>query len=360
MIEVESTTKSLNSIYGSNTGGLQSLSLLLNAGLMVYAHVGLSAVFVSNQQQLSEVATSSEAPPVSIANETVASNGYVLTGACNVTDYERWITPAGPFKYTGADNKTFESNYCARGPPNCLATGTCLSSCFEETFGYSAPCAECFGAIPGCTVIADFTCAAITCGTDPFSEACWNCTVSCNEEFAECSGLPIDIITPPWLLGNTTVDDDQPIENQTEAPNPLSSEIDLASGNTCAIQKEGVNFTSVDKYFEVYEVLFFDSMKTAWENDARLLAVIVIIFSFIWPYTKNIILMFAWYLPLSMKNRSIVLRWLRRLGKYTLVDVYVSTASKICCIISSHFLKLLMITWNRKATLSRSLSLRLQ
>jgi hypothetical protein len=55
-----------------------------------------------------------------------------------------------------------------------------------------------------------------------------------------------------------------------------------------------------------------------------LLAVVVVAFSIVWPYTKNIILLLAWYWPLTERTRTQILLWLRRLGKYALVDVYVS------------------------------------
>jgi hypothetical protein len=55
-----------------------------------------------------------------------------------------------------------------------------------------------------------------------------------------------------------------------------------------------------------------------------LLAVVVVAFSIVWPYTKNIILLLAWYWPMTERTRTQILLWLRRLGKYALVDVYVS------------------------------------
>ena len=73
-----------------------------------------------------------------------------------------------------------------------------------------------------------------------------------------------------------------------------------------------------------YRSLTLSFFQVAWNGGARLLAVVVVAFSFVWPYTKNVILMFAWYMPLSERSRSQVLLWLRRLGKYTLTDVYVS------------------------------------
>ena len=57
-------------------------------------------------------------------------------------------------------------------------------------------------------------------------------------------------------------------------------------------------------------------------GDAQLLAIIVILFSGIWPYAKNIILVIVWYTPMSIKRQSEIILWLSRLSKYTLVDVF--------------------------------------
>ena len=338
--EEDQQNRSLNSIYGPTTGWIQSLSLLLNAGLMVYAHVGLSAVFVSNQRRLSEIASLSATDPslspnssdvVSTNATTTTAGGFILMGACNATDYERWITPTAPFGYTGADNMTFESNYCAQ-TLGCTIDDTCMLECTETHFGYSPPCAACFAVVPRCTFQNDISCALSKCGLDPYSMDCWACATPCFEQFAECSGLPFETVREPWLLENVTAEyladqgtplEDVGMEEEEQAPTLSTSSSSSALTNTCDLQKEGVDFNEVETYHEVYKVLFFQSMKTAWDNDARLLAVIVVLFSFIWPYTKNIILMLAWYLPLSLQTRSSVLRWLRRLGKYTLVDVYV-------------------------------------
>lgn len=72
----------------------------------------------------------------------------------------------------------------------------------------------------------------------------------------------------------------------------------------------------------MYDLTFVDSVRRAWNGDVKLLAFIVVIFSGIWPYAKNIILIIAWYLPMTARQRTWVLLWLKRLSKYTLVDVF--------------------------------------
>jgi len=154
------TKSSLNSIYGNRIGSLQSLSLLLNAALMVYAHVGLSAVIVSNLQQIEEEGTAVVVPPA----------GTNLTGSCTFDDLDIWN--AG-----GDVNKTSQSNWCAlqyQGS-GCLLDKTCTVECFVNVWGYSAPCARCFADIPSCSLID----CGLICQQDGESEECSVCTVRC-------------------------------------------------------------------------------------------------------------------------------------------------------------------------------------
>ena len=46
--ENDNVRRNINSYYGHGMGFIQTLSLLLNAGLMVYAHIGLSGVIYSS------------------------------------------------------------------------------------------------------------------------------------------------------------------------------------------------------------------------------------------------------------------------------------------------------------------------
>ena len=79
---------------------------------------------------------------------------------------------------------------------------------------------------------------------------------------------------------------------------------------------------AVEKWYTVYELTFIHSIKDAWVGDAKLLAVIIVLFSGIWPYLKKVIIVIIWYVPTTVERQSATLLWLSRLSKYTLVDVF--------------------------------------
>ena len=310
--------ESLNRVYGNRWGLISSISLILNAGLMVYAHLGLSAVILSNQQRIqdataSAVVTNGDNNNNNSTNNSNSTDGFVPTGNCVLSDYEIWMSG-------GNVNKSQQSNWCARqyGGDGCLLDTACATTCFVSVWNYTTPCAQCFADIPVCSL---GTGCAFICQEDGLSEECSICTEPCNQVFDTCSGLERPAVTYPGQdEGN----------NGTMAPSAPTTESLVQESNekTCARQQEGVDAENVDEFYIVYELQFFKAIKTAWNSDARLLAVIVVVFSGIWPYAKNVILALAWYLPLSVERRDFVVTWLRRLGKYTLVDIYVSM--RIC------------------------------
>jgi hypothetical protein len=303
---------SLNSIYGTRIGLLQSLSMILNTGLMIYSHVGLSAVFLSNQQRISDAVSASTNNNPSSNNSSTSNSSLNLTGICNEADYAIWD------KGGGALNKSKEQNYCARqyGGSGCLLTDTCNVECFTSVFGYSTECAACFAAVPRCSLLEG--CAFLCQDQDGQSPECQACILPCNNKFEECAGLSLAlaIANQTDLLESPTV---SPVSVENATENSQNA------GAVCERQQQGVDYKSVDEYYTVWEVMFLDSIRVAWKGNAKLLALIVVVFSGIWPYAKNVILMLTWYLPLHGKQRSSVLTWLRRLGKYTLVDIYVRT-----------------------------------
>lgn len=310
--------ESLNRAYGNRWGLVSSISLILNAGLMVYAHVGLSAVILSNQKRIQDatasaaVATDGNSNNTNSTSDSNSTGDFVQTGNCAVSDNEIWI--AG-----GNYNKSQQSNWCAReyNGEGCLLDAACSTTCFVNVWNYTTPCAQCFADIPGCSLGQG---CGFICQEDGLSEECSTCTEPCNQIFDTCSGLERPAVTYPGEgEGN----------NDTTATSAPTAEALAQETNaeTCARQQEGVDAELVDEYYIAYELQFFSAIKTAWNSDAKLLAVIVVIFSGMWPYTKNIILALAWYLPLSVQRRDWVMMWLRRLGKYTLVDIYVSMHS---------------------------------
>jgi Neuraminidase (sialidase) len=73
--------------------------------------------------------------------------------------------------------------------------------------------------------------------------------------------LDISLIDRPWettnLTGNgnaTVADDDPDNDNDVRIAQGLNNE------QVCAIQKEGVDYKTIEKYYTVFEVLFFQSM----------------------------------------------------------------------------------------------------
>jgi hypothetical protein len=69
-----------------------------------------------------------------------------------------------------------------------------------------------------------------------------------------------------------------------------------------------------------------NSIRSMWHAQVYPLALLILLFSGIWPYVKNVMLLACWTLPLnymSFKQRKKVLHWLDFLGKWSLVDAYV-------------------------------------
>jgi len=297
--------RNINSYYGHKIGFYQTLSLLLNAGLMLYAHLGLSAVIYSSRDPsitaLDSVALDDE-------GGTDTNNMTNSTAAmCNEQDIDLW-TASG-----GESNRPTQSNYCSRTYTDssnkfCLVTASCISECFQSTYGYSETCSSCFAAIPTCSMrnLCTFLCAA-----DSFSVECQECNAPCVDEFDLCSGLP----TVVEESGGGTEGDG----NATATlPPPPSSTITQDNQDTC----NRYDLSEINQWYTAYELTFVRSIKDAWNGDAQLLAIIVILFSGIWPYAKNIILVIVWYTPMSKKRQSEIILWLSRLSKYTLVDVF--------------------------------------
>lgn len=79
----------------------------------------------------------------------------------------------------------------------------------------------------------------------------------------------------------------------------------------------------VDGFFE------FSMAKSTiemWNAGAKSLAILIVIFSGVWPYTKQLFLFVIWFLPttrVSSNRRGKILNWLDVLGKWSMVDVFV-------------------------------------
>ena len=181
-----STKRNINSYYGHKIGFLQTLSLTLNAGLMIYAHLGLSAVILSSRDPnmtaslntnnaggdvVSDVDTTESASMIPVADEPVENNTQVVDntssalvnetnnstnildiiaqngGKCNTQDLENWISTNGEV------TRPTKSNYCSREyNGGCFLDSDCIERCFQEVHAYSEECSVCFGSIPSCSI----------------------------------------------------------------------------------------------------------------------------------------------------------------------------------------------------------------
>ena len=102
----------------------------------------------------------------------------------------------------------------------------------------------------------------------------------------------------------------------------------LSLGATVNIEAElaGEKFR-VEKFFE------FSMAKSTidiWNAGGRELAIMILVFSGIWPYTKQLITLVLWFLPpsrLSTSRRGSILLWLDWLAKWSMIDIFVLVIS---------------------------------
>lgn len=220
--------------------------------------------------------------------------------------------------FSGQDLQTANNLvFCAQqyGGSGCLLDAACTTECFASNrIGYTTNCAACFADMPSCSLREG---CLFLCTNPDTAVECAECSVPCQEELKQCTGLPVVVSANLEDLGVITATTRTVDLRQADLSG--SSSLEQECDKDVDLEEEGIGPLHV-----IYDLLFFDAVRTAWHNDARLLAIMVVVFSGFWPYAKNIILMFAWYLPMTQKQRTNVLKWLRRLGKFTLVDVYVS------------------------------------
>jgi len=83
----------------------------------------------------------------------------------------------------------------------------------------------------------------------------------------------------------------------------------------------------IDNFFEFSMAR---STVDMWSAGGHGLAIIILVFSGIWPYTKQLMTLAVWFLPtdrLSVSKRESILIWLDRLGKWSMIDIFVLVVS---------------------------------
>jgi hypothetical protein len=63
-----------------------------------------------------------------------------------------------------------------------------------------------------------------------------------------------------------------------------------------------------------------------WNAGGKSLAILILVFSGIWPYTKQLLTLVLWFLPtssMSVSTRGSFLIWIDRLAKWSMIDIFV-------------------------------------
>ena len=102
----------------------------------------------------------------------------------------------------------------------------------------------------------------------------------------------------------------------------------LSLGATVNIQAEiaGESFT-IENFFEFSMAR---STVDIWNAGGRELAIMILIFSGIWPYTKQLITLALWFMSpakVSISKRGSILLWLDWLAKWSMIDIFVLVIS---------------------------------
>jgi len=102
----------------------------------------------------------------------------------------------------------------------------------------------------------------------------------------------------------------------------LSGHLSLGGSVTILANIAGQSFTAAN----FFEFSMARSAVQIWEAGGKELAILIGIFSGLWPYTKQLITLVVWFLPpkiLSVKRRGSILLWLDWLAKWSMLDIFV-------------------------------------
>ncbi|GBG27997.1 Hypothetical Protein FCC1311_042202 [Hondaea fermentalgiana] len=275
---------SLHQVYPQRVSIVTLLFLLGNVGLQIYSHVGLSAVVLSNQNPGDSDSFSGIAESGAAVNDTEFQIYFCETGQYNYPD----VMEECVFSFSAASLRTCLREQGVEGTDDtvdCLGVAT---SCVRNTCGGICACVRYPTEGAECDEEACNSCVSDDC-IAPL-EVCWGVSVDAFED-TDCSTIG------------------------TETERRVLDEFEASESRALADEPE-------DGLYVVYEVSFISSVKDAINGEAYGIAVVILICSGIWPYTKNIIMFVAWFVPMTAATRSSILKNLTRLAKWSMVDVF--------------------------------------
>jgi len=106
----------------------------------------------------------------------------------------------------------------------------------------------------------------------------------------------------------------------------LSGHLSLGASVIVDVEFAGEMIT-IDNFFDFSMA---QSITQMWEAGAKELAIIIIIFSGIWPYTKQCITLALWCIHpryISVKRRGEIFVWLDALAKWSMIDIFMLVIS---------------------------------
>jgi len=102
----------------------------------------------------------------------------------------------------------------------------------------------------------------------------------------------------------------------------LSGHLSLAATVNIEATLAGQSF-KVGDFFE-FSMAF--SISEIWNAGGKELAIFILLFSGVWPYTKQLVTLALWFIPpgrVSVSKRGTIFLWLDALAKWSMVDIFV-------------------------------------
>lgn len=373
--------------YGATTNAIMIIGFLVNFALLLFSHLGVSAVIFSSLRQ----------DGVDIEADFI--------GACSNFEDLEIIAPGQPlFDEPNVVGFTLGNPCATVGDPL-----GCFNDAVNEQFGASEDCSTCLFAYTDCLRAGDTCfnqCRLNPPDTEFDQQLCEECSDKfCEFEYVVCTG--INVITdrvedacvgdPDFNPGSRARDqvpvylsefnelcfadesyercvktfirdqfslgDDcagcleqhslcifdecrdecsNPVTNQAACEacivgSPCENEVEVCTGvsiygSSRRLQEVNTSLEFSDdgacldkeqfNIFEALELTFVESISKAAQGGSIQLALLIGLASGVWPYTKIILMIVCWYVPLRPKTRKRVLRVLSIAGKWSLVDVF--------------------------------------
>ncbi|GBG28876.1 Hypothetical Protein FCC1311_050972 [Hondaea fermentalgiana] len=287
-------TSSLHAQYSEWIGYVSLCFLLGNVGLQVFSHLGMSMAILSNVNVNGESTKLLSGVEFCSSNDTIFSDWWVAAGSSSV--YEDIIDCADDYILADEGKEFSDLETCLRAEAIGYQGGEECILCYQDYVNCASASSEEGGCLNSCFAAAVFG------GADEYAK-CVACTVEkCNPNFEVCIGYSMP--DPPDEFDVRRALRDGRTLRSTEGARKLASD-------------------PPEQLYVVYEISFIKSIKDAWDSGAYGVAILLTLLSGVWPYAKNLIMLVAWFVPMTTARRSTVLKVLTRLAKWSLLDVFV-------------------------------------